>query len=46
LIALSVGGFIYLAAAELVPEMQKEKNFEKSVIHFSCLFSESPSSGL
>jgi zinc and cadmium transporter len=34
LIALSVGGFIYLAASELIPEMQKEKSFKKSAVQF------------
>jgi len=34
LIALSAGGFIYLAASELIPELHKEKDFEKSVIQF------------
>ena len=34
LIALSAGGFIYLAASELIPELHKEKNFKKSVVQF------------
>ena len=34
LIALSAGGFIYLAASELIPELQKEKSFKKSVVQF------------
>lgn len=34
LIALSAGGFIYLAASELIPEIQKEKNTKKSVVQF------------
>ena len=34
LIALSTGGFIYLATSELIPEMQKENNIEKSMIQF------------
>jgi zinc and cadmium transporter len=34
LMALSVGGFIYLAASELIPEMQKEKSFKKSAVQF------------
>jgi len=31
LIAFGAGGFIYLAASELIPEMQEEKNVRKSV---------------
>ncbi|MDH5779814.1 MAG: ZIP family metal transporter, partial [Candidatus Bathyarchaeota archaeon] len=34
LIALSAGGFIYLAAAELIPELHKEKSLKKSAIQF------------
>lgn len=34
LIAFSAGGFIYLAASELIPELNKEKNFQKSVFQF------------
>jgi len=34
LIALSAGGFVYLAASELIPELQKEKSFKKSVVQF------------
>ena len=30
LIAISAGGFIYLAASELIPELQKEQSFKKS----------------
>lgn len=33
-IAFAAGGFFYLAAAELIPEMQVEANFRKSVIQF------------
>ena len=32
LIALSTGGFVYLAASELIPEIQKEENIEKSMV--------------
>ncbi len=35
LVAFSTGGFIYLAASELIPELQKEKSFKKSVIQFT-----------
>jgi len=34
IIAFAVGGFIYLAASELIPEMQKEKDFVKSIVQF------------
>ena len=35
LIALSAGGFIYLAASELIPELHKERNFKKSAAQFA-----------
>ncbi len=34
LIALSAGGFIYLSASELIPELHKEKDFKKSAVQF------------
>ena len=34
LIAISAGGFIYLAAAELIPELHKEKSLKKSAVQF------------
>jgi len=34
LVAFAAGGFIYLAASELIPEMQQEKDFRKSVVQF------------
>ena len=34
LIAFSAGGFIYLAASELIPELQQEKSFKRSVIQY------------
>ncbi len=34
LIAFSAGGFIYLAASELIPELHKETSFKKSVVQF------------
>ncbi len=34
LMALTAGGFIYLAASELIPEIQKEENIGKSMIQF------------
>lgn len=33
-IAFAAGGFFYLAAAEVIPEMQVEANFRKSAIQF------------
>ncbi|UCD73204.1 MAG: ZIP family metal transporter [Candidatus Bathyarchaeota archaeon] len=32
LIAFTAGGFVYIAASELIPEIQKEENFGKSVV--------------
>ena len=34
LISFSAGAFIYLSASELIPELQKEENFWKSLIQF------------
>ena len=34
LIAFSTGGFIYLAASELIPELHEEKSLKKSFIQF------------
>ncbi|MCW4002021.1 MAG: ZIP family metal transporter [Candidatus Bathyarchaeota archaeon] len=34
LIALAAGGFIYLAASELIPELDEEESFKKSVLQF------------
>ncbi len=34
LVALAAGGFIYIAASELIPEIQKERNVGKSMIQF------------
>jgi zinc and cadmium transporter len=35
LIALAAGGFIYLAASELIPELHGEKSFKKSAVQFA-----------
>ncbi|MDI6655467.1 MAG: ZIP family metal transporter [Candidatus Hydrothermarchaeota archaeon] len=37
LIALAAGGFIYIATADLMPELQKEVDFEKSVVQLFSL---------
>lgn len=34
LISISAGGFIYLAASEILPELKKEQNFKKNIIQF------------
>ncbi|MFB0569393.1 MAG: ZIP family metal transporter [Nitrososphaeria archaeon] len=34
LVAFSAGGFIYLGASELIPELHEEKRFTKSVVQF------------
>lgn len=34
LIAFSAGAFLYLAASELVPELQHERDFRRSLIQF------------
>lgn len=38
LAALTAGGFIYVAASDLIPELHKESNFSKSLIAFFCFF--------
>ena len=35
LIAFSTGAFLYLAASELIPELQEEKDFSRSLIQFA-----------
>jgi zinc and cadmium transporter len=34
LIAFSAGGFFYLAASELIPELHKQRDFKRSVLQF------------
>ena len=38
LVALTAGGFIYVAASDLIPELHKESQFSKSLIAFGCFF--------
>ncbi len=35
LVAFSAGAFIYLAASELIPELQKEDDFQRSIVQFA-----------
>lgn len=35
LISISAGGFIYLSASEILPELKKELNFKKNIIQFT-----------
>jgi len=35
LLPIAAGGFIYIAASDLMPEIRKESNFKKSIISFS-----------
>lgn len=35
LMAFAAGGFIYISASELIPEIQKEKEIKKSIIQFT-----------
>jgi zinc and cadmium transporter len=37
LTAFTVGGFLYIAGTDLIPEIQKEKNLKKSLIQFTLL---------
>ncbi|TSC95094.1 MAG: zinc/iron permease [Parcubacteria group bacterium Licking1014_1] len=38
LLAFAAGGFIYIAATDLVPELDKEKNIKKSIFNFIIIF--------
>jgi zinc and cadmium transporter len=38
LVALTAGGFIYISASDLIPELHKESKFYKSLIAFICFF--------
>lgn len=38
LVALTAGGFIYVSASDLIPELHKESKFWKSLIAFGCFF--------
>lgn len=38
LVGLTAGGFIYIAASDLIPELHKESKFYKSLIAFGCFF--------
>ena len=34
LLPFAAGGFVYVAASDLIPEIKKEGKFKKSAIHF------------
>ncbi len=36
LISFAAGGFIYIASADLIPELQKETNVKRSFLQFCC----------
>jgi len=38
LLAFAAGGFIYIAASDLIPEIRKEKDIKKSFFNFSIIF--------
>lgn len=38
LVGITAGGFIYVSASDLIPELHKESNFTKSMIAFLCFF--------
>lgn len=38
LLPFAAGGFIYIAASDLIPEIRKENNFNKSVLNFVIIF--------
>ncbi|MFA6486574.1 MAG: ZIP family metal transporter [Candidatus Magasanikbacteria bacterium] len=38
LISITAGGFIYISASDLIPELHKESKFYKSLIAFGCFF--------
>jgi len=37
LLAFAAGGFIYVASADLIPELHKESGMAKSIIQFACM---------
>jgi len=37
LLAFAAGGFIYIASADLIPELHKETGVWKSIIQFACM---------
>ncbi len=37
LLPFAAGGFIYIAASDLIPEIKKETNFKKSLLNFSVV---------
>ncbi len=36
LLPFAAGNFIYIAASDLVPEVNKQRDLERSAIHFGC----------
>jgi len=38
LLAFAAGGFLYIAASDLIPEIRKETNIKKSFLNFSIIF--------
>jgi zinc and cadmium transporter len=38
LLPIAAGGFIYIAASDLIPEIRKENNVKKSVLNFGIIF--------
>jgi zinc and cadmium transporter len=39
LLPIAAGGFIYIAASDLMPEIRKESNLKKSIISFGIFLS-------
>ena len=37
ILPIAAGGFIYIAGSNLIPELQKEKEFKKSIMHFLAI---------
>jgi len=38
LLAFAAGGFIYIAATDLIPELGKERNIKKSILNLAVIF--------
>lgn len=36
LLPFAAGNFIYIAASDLVPEVNKQRDLKRSVLHFGC----------
>jgi len=38
LLPVAAGGFLYIAASDLIPEIRKENDVKKSILNFMIIF--------